>query len=81
MTKQSVNRGRQLKFVRCYKGYNQTELSKEIKGLSQSNLSKFEKGFEGQISEEKLKEVMEFLQWPFAWLDIKSPNPEFSPSF
>ena len=35
---------KQLTFVREYKGYSQTELSSNIKGLSQSNLSKFEMG-------------------------------------
>jgi hypothetical protein len=46
--------------------------------LSQSNLSKFEKGFEGKISEEKLKEIMKFLDWPYRWLEVPSPNPELS---
>ena len=74
MNRKSVNRGRQLKLAREYRGYNQSELAKQIEGLSQANLSKFEKGFEGMISDEKLKVIMQFLDWPFAWLDVKHPN-------
>lgn len=55
MNRQSVNRGKQLRLARQYRGYNQSQLSKQIEGLSQSNISKFEKGFEGMISDEKLK--------------------------
>jgi DNA-binding XRE family transcriptional regulator len=36
MNKKSVNQGRQMKFAREYRGYTQTALSKEIKGVSQS---------------------------------------------
>jgi len=68
MNFKSVNRGKQLKLVREYRGYSQTELSKEVKGLSQSNLSKFEKGFQ-VIKEEKIKEIMKFLRWPFKFID------------
>lgn len=73
--------GRQLKFARTYRGYNQSELCKNIKELSQSNLSKFENGFENQISEDKLKEIMNFLNWPFSWLEVKNPRPELSHNF
>lgn len=62
MNMQSVNRGKQLKMAREYRGYNQNELAKNIYGLSQANLSKFEKGFEGMISDEKLKVIMQFLK-------------------
>lgn len=68
MNAKFINRGKQLKFVRGYRGYSQTELCKQIKGLSQSNLSKFEKGF-NTIKEDKLRIVMEFLNWPFEFLD------------
>lgn len=74
MTQESVNMGRQLKFAREYRGYSQTKLCKEIEGLSQPNLSRFEKGFEEKISMDKLKEVMLLLEWPFNWLYVKSPN-------
>lgn len=58
----------QLKLVREYRGYTQTKLCKEIKGLSQSNLSKFEKGLYACLSEEKLREIMNHLEWPFDFL-------------
>lgn len=74
MNRKTVNRGKQLKLAREYRGYNQSELSKSINGLQQSNLSKFEKGFEGMISDAKLKEIMEFLNWPCKWLDVKHPE-------
>lgn len=73
MNRQSVNRGRQLKMARGYRGYSQSELVKQIQGVSQSNLSKFEKGF-NTISDEKLKVIMQFLDWPFEWLDVKHPE-------
>ena len=73
MNRESVNRGKQLKMARQCRGYNQSELASKIKGLSQANLSKFEKGFEGVISDEKLKVIMQFLNWPFDWLDVKHP--------
>ncbi len=74
MNRQSTNKGKQLKMAREYRGYNQSELANQIEGLSQANLSKFEKGFEGMISDEKLKVIMQFLDWPFDWLDVKHPQ-------
>ena len=74
MNRQSVNRGKQLKMAREYRGFNQSELANKIEGLSQANLSKFEKGFEGMISDEKLKVIMQFLDWPFDWLYVKHPQ-------
>ena len=71
MNRKSVNRGLQLKFARQYRGYSQTSLCKQIPGLSQPNLSKFEKGVEGAISQDVLKAAMEHLEWPMAWLDVK----------
>lgn len=66
----------QLKLVREYRGYTQTKLCKNIKGLSQSNLSKFEKGLFACISEDKLREIMLFLDWPFDFL-YKEINIKF----
>lgn len=54
---------RQLAFAREYKGYSQTELASSIQGLSQSNLSKFEKGV-GPLSEDVLKRIISFLGFP-----------------
>ena len=68
MTKQSVNRGRQLKFVREYYGYSQSAFCKLFNGISQPNLSKFESGF-NVIAEDKLKNIMNHFKWPFDFLD------------
>lgn len=54
---------RQLTFAREYRGYTQKELSSRIVGLSQSNLSKFEKGI-GSLSDEVLKRIIEYLGFP-----------------
>ena len=56
---------RQLTFVREYLGYSQTELSSKVKGLSQSNFSKFEKGV-GQLSDEVKQRIIDFLGFPNA---------------
>lgn len=57
-----------LKTAREYRGYTQTELCKHIKGLYQPNLSQFEKGAWGVLNEKILKEIMEFLNFPFSFL-------------
>lgn len=57
-----------LKIAMGYRGYNQSELSKNFKGLSQPALSRFFKGDRNVISEEKLKNIMEFLDFPFQFL-------------
>lgn len=75
MNHTSRNRGKQLVLARRYRQLSQSKLCEEINGLSQSNLSKFEKGFEGKISDSKLKEVMKYLNWPFDWLDVPTPSP------
>ncbi len=67
--KDKINRGRQLKFSREYRQVSQSELCGQIKGLSQSNLSRFEKGL-GYLSDEVLKEIMAALNFPFKWLDV-----------
>lgn len=57
-----------LEIAMRYRGYNQTELSKKIEGLSQSNLSKFLKGNRNYLSDEVLKKIMTFLDFPFDFL-------------
>ena len=57
-----------LKVAMGYRGVSQTELRKNIKGLSQSNVSRFLKGYYGAISEMKLKEIMQYLNFPFEFL-------------
>ena len=54
---------KQLIIAREYREYSQTELATKIKGLSQSNLSKFEKGI-GILSEEILLKIFECLNFP-----------------
>lgn len=75
--KKVINRGRQLKFAREYRNIKQSTLCKSIKGLSQSNLSKFEKGT-GYLSERILTDIMKNLDWPFEWLDKKSSQVNFN---
>lgn len=54
---------KQLVFAREYMNISQTELSSKIKGLSQSNLSKFEKGI-GSLSPDVLKRIIDYLGFP-----------------
>lgn len=61
---------KQLTFAREYRGYSQTELAESIKGLSQSNLSRFEKGF-GVLSDDVQKKIIDFLNFPEEFFDKK----------
>jgi transcriptional regulator with XRE-family HTH domain len=74
MTKESVNSGRQLKFAREYRKYTQAKLCKDVKELSQSNLSKYEQGFEGMLKNEKVLEIMNFLNFPIEFLEKTMPD-------
>lgn len=58
---------KQLAFAREYRGYSQSELANKISGLSQPNLSKYEKGF-NSLSEELVFNIIEFLGFPIEWL-------------
>lgn len=58
----NINRS-QLTFAREYRGYTQTELAAKIQGLSQSNLSKYEKGFD-TLSEQLLEKIIYALDFP-----------------
>lgn len=64
---------KQLIFAREFRGYSQTELANSIEGLSQSNLSKFEKGF-GLLSEEVQKKIISFLNFPEGFYTRKINN-------
>lgn len=66
-------RSKQLTFARQYRGYTQTELAKAVMGLSQSNLSKYEKGL-GNLSDGVLSRVMELLRFPIGFLDLDIDN-------
>ena len=64
---------KQLTFVKEYLGYSQTSLASHIKGLSQSNLSKFEKGV-GLLSEDVIKRIIDFLGFPEEFYEEKISN-------
>lgn len=61
---------KQLTFAREYRGYSQTELAESIKGLSQSNLSRFEKGF-GVLSDDIQRKIIEYLNFPEEFFNRK----------
>ncbi|KGK29580.1 ImmA/IrrE family metallo-endopeptidase [Cellulophaga sp. E6(2014)] len=58
---------RQITFAREYRGYSQSELASKISGLSQPNLSKYEKGF-NSLSDELVLNIISFLEFPVTWL-------------
>jgi Zn-dependent peptidase ImmA (M78 family) len=64
---------KQITFAREYRGLSQSELAKRIPGLSQPNLSKFEKGF-NVLSDEIIYQIIEYLDFPIEWLDKKISN-------
>lgn len=63
----------QLIFAREYRGLTQTSLSAKVPGLSQSNLSKYEKGL-GKLSDDILSRIMSVLDFPFGFLNLKISN-------
>ena len=63
----------QLTFAREYRGLTQTALAAKVKGLSQSNLSKYEKGF-GGLSDNMLCLIMSTLNFPMKFLDMNIVN-------
>ncbi len=69
MTRESLNKGVQLKFARVYREYSQKQLCDEVEGLSQSNLSMFERGFENVIKVELIEGIMRVLNFPIKFLD------------
>lgn len=76
MDKRSINRGRQLRFAREYRCITQSNLCCNIKGLSKSNLDKFEKGFDS-LSDEMVERIMRFLEWPVQWIDKEPIKIDF----
>lgn len=63
----------QLTIAREYRGMTQGELAGKIEGLSQSNLSKFEKGF-NTISDNVLEKIAKALNFPYSFFDEKIYN-------
>lgn len=70
----------QIVFAREYRGYSQTELACKIKGLSQSKLSKIEKGIE-PITTEILWEISKFLNFPIDFFSLDIHNKVFSAQY
>lgn len=64
---------KQLVFAREYRGYSQTQLSSKIVGLSQPNLSKFEKGL-NTLSDDIIYKIMSFLDFPTEFLKKNISN-------
>ncbi|PXY46494.1 XRE family transcriptional regulator [Flavobacterium hydrophilum] len=64
---------RQLTFAREYRGYSQSELASNITGLSQPNLSKYEKGF-NTLSDDMVEKIIEYLNFPKDWLYLNISN-------
>lgn len=64
---------RQLTFAREFRGYSQSQLSSSIAGLSQPNLSKFEKGL-GYLSESIQNEIINFLDFPKEFFEKRIYN-------
>lgn len=63
----------QLTFAREYREFTQTALAAQVPGLSQSNLSKYEKGL-GTLSDEVLARTMSVLGFPFDFLNLRISN-------
>jgi len=63
----------QLTLAREYRSLNQTELSEAIPGLSQSNLSKFERGL-GSLSDQIQEKIAEYLDFPAEFFQKKIYN-------
>lgn len=69
MDKESINKGKQLAFARIMRGYSQLQLVRKIDGLVLVDLSKYENGFKDSLSDELVKSIMDFLDWPIDWLN------------
>lgn len=66
-------KSKQLAFAREYRGLTQKALSAAISGLSQSNLSKYEKGIES-LSDETVERIMLYLNFPVDFLNLNICN-------
>lgn len=71
---------RQLTLAREYRGYSQSDLCKKVPGLSQPNLSKFEKGF-GGISPLVLTQLINVLGFPESFFYERITNSVESAHF
>ena len=66
-------KSKQLIFAREYRGLTQKALSAAVSGLSQSNLSKYEKGIES-LSDETVERIMLYLNFPIDFLNLNISN-------
>lgn len=66
-------KSKQLIFAREYRGLTQKALSAAVSGLSQSNLSKYEKGIES-LSDETVERIMLYLNFPMDFLNLNISN-------
>lgn len=66
-------KSKQLIFAREYRGLTQKALSAAVSGLSQSNLSKYEKGIEF-LSDETVERIMLYLNFPMDFLNLNISN-------
>lgn len=63
----------QIIFAREYRGRSQTELASQLNGISQSRLSKIEKGIES-VSESDLQELSRVLNFPIDFFELEIYN-------
>ncbi len=66
-------KSKQLIFAREYRGLTQKALSAAVSGLSQSNLSKYEKGIDS-LSDETVERIMLYLKFPLGFLNLNINN-------
>lgn len=64
---------KQLTFAREMRGYSQKELASKVEGLTQPNLSKYEKGV-GTLSYDLICDTMKVLDFPLSFLDLDISN-------
>jgi len=77
MTKESINKGKQLRFAREYRGYLSVfEFAKKAE-ISPSRLSRFERGFKTySLTNKEIERAMKFLDFPTEFLDANIANPK-----
>lgn len=57
-----------LQIVMNYRGCSKNKLIKNVDGLLFSDLKKFLKGYFAAIPEHKLRDIMEYFDWPYEFL-------------
>ena len=77
MDKQSINKGKQLRLIREYRGLSHFQLASKIKDVSKDDIVRFEAGFETTIDGQKEIEIMRALRCPCSFLDVKIDNNDF----